>query len=190
MSLQNKSLRIGTVVAVFGIITFAAFSVADSLESGGRLQQVIESSGLFGIVLAALISGLNPFVPIPPATFAPLFIEIGFSTYTIIACFVIGTTLADSIGYVLGWFGRDYTDTAYPALTRRIESFLEAHASFILPIAFVYFAVAPLPNELILIPLALAGYSYKKLLVPIILGNILHHTILVYGYKNVFEMFF
>lgn len=186
----QRPLQIGLGIALFGILTFAAFHLADSLSTSGPLRSFIETSGVLGMVFVAVISGLNPFVPLPPATFAPLFQEAGFSTITIIACFVIGTTIADTAGYLFGWLGKHHADTKHPTLTARVYQFLTDHERMVFPATFLYFAAAPLPNEIILIPLALAGYAYRKLIIPIIVGNIVHHAILVYGYQNIFGWLF
>lgn len=187
---RTSFIRIGIGLALFVALTVLAFFAASNLDERGLLHSLIETTGVFGIVLVAIASGLNAFVPLPPATFAPLFLEAGFSHTTIIACFVIGTFIADSIGYAIGWFGRDYAQTSFSRIAERIHVFLENHSRLVIPFAFIYFALAPLPNEVILIPLALSGYPYRTLILPIILGNILHHTLLVYGYENVFKWLF
>lgn len=188
--MHTRLIQIGIGIALVAVITLLAFFAAAALDESGWLRSFVESAGVFGILTVAFISGLNAFVPVPPATFAPLFLEAGFHPATVIACFVIGTFLADSVGYALGWFGRGYAESSFPKLTARIGEFLARHARLVMPITFLYFAFAPLPNEIILIPLALAGYSYRPLIVPIILGNIVHHTILVFGYQQVFQFLF
>jgi len=67
---------------------------------------------------------------------------------------------------------------------------MEEHQSYIPFIIFGYFVLAPLPNEVILIPLAIIGYKYKKLIIPLIIGNVLHHTIMVFGYSTIFSWIF
>lgn len=188
--MQITRARIGIIVAALGLITFGAFLLADSLTESSPLAQFLRNAGFVGTILVGIIGGLNPIVPIPPATFAPLFLESGVSVYAVIAGFVIGTTIADMIGYALGRFGKRYADTSFPEFTARMHEFLTSHTRLVLPATFAYFAFAPLPNEFILIPLGLSGYAYRTLIIPIILGNIVHHTILVIGYVQVFNYFF
>lgn len=187
---RMKAWRIIALGLALGLVTFGAFVLADSLTPESQLYQAIQTMGFFGIVALGIATGLNPVVPIPAATFAPVLLESGVSVYAVIAGFVIGTTIADSIGYALGWFGRMYTSTEYPQVTRRVNDFLTNHTQWVVPAACVYFAFAPLPNELILIPLALAGYPYTKLILPVLLGNTIHHTLLVLGYGRLFNYFF
>ena len=188
--MYKRPIRIGLIVLTLGAITFASFLLADALSSNIQLRNVITSAGIFGPILVALVSGLNPLLPMPPSTFAPLFIESGFSPALVIAGFVIGTTVADSIGYFIGWIGSGYANRSYPEYTERISRFLFDHHHWVLPVTFLYFTFAPLPNEIILIPLALSGYHYRILIIPIIIGNIIHHTLLVLGYQTVFTFFF
>ena len=171
-------------------ITTGAFFLASHLTESGSLGQFVAGSGIFGAIAIAFVSGLNFVVPVPPATFAPIFIESGVNPYLVVIGFVIGTTIADSIGYLLGWVGRGSAETNHPKLAKRLHEFMTQHTHLVLPLAFIYFAVAPLPNEIILIPLALSGYRYRDLLIPMIAGTIIHHPILVFGYQSVFNYLF
>lgn len=171
-------------------ISVSAFFLASNLENNIAFRNFVESAGIFGVILVAFICGLDAFVPIPPATFAPLFLEAGFSHTLVIFGFVVGTLMADSVGYLLGWYGRDYTHSSFPRLTKKLHEFLKQHSHLVQPVIWLYAALAPLPNEILLIPLALSGYSYKKLILPLIIGSIFHHSVMVFGYQNLFKLFF
>lgn len=185
-----RYLKIAAVFAAFVICTALAFWIASALEQNTEWQTYVQSFGLLGVVLTGILCGLNAFVPIPAATFAPLFINSGLSPFWVVTGFVVGTTIADSIGYLLGWFGSYYVKDNHPKITNYFKKVFDAHERYIPFIVFAFFALAPLPNELILIPLALIGYQYKKLLLPLIIGNIIHHSIMVFGYTAIFEGIF
>lgn len=177
-------------IAAFALITIGAFFLAESITENETIRSFVQSLGIFGVVFVGLIGGLNAFVPIPPATFAPLFLEAGMSYLFIIGGFAIGTTIADSLSYLLGWVGSSYATTNHPDIARKIQKFMEEHQFYIPFIIFGYFVLAPLPNEVILIPLAIIGYKYKKLIIPLIIGNLFHHTIMVFGYSTIFDWIF
>jgi len=166
---MKKYLRLTAVIMAFLAITIGAFFLAETITENETIRD---------------------FVPIPPATFAPLFLEAGMSTFMIIGGFIIGTTIADSIGFMIGWLGSSYTSTHHPELTERLQSFMKKHERLIPYIIFGFFMLAPVPNETILIPLAIMGYQYKKLIVPLIIGNTVHQSLMVYGYSSMFAWLF
>lgn len=185
-----KYLKLTGIIVAFLTITVAAFFLAETINDNETIRDFVQKLGLFGAIFIGIIGGLNAFVPIPPATFAPLFLEAGMSELLIITGFTIGTYVADSVGFLLGWLGSSYANTHYPDMAKRLESFMTKHQHYIPFIIFTFIALAPLPNETILIPLAIMGYQYKKLIIPLIVGNFLHHTIMVYGYAELFSIFF
>lgn len=185
-----RYMKLAGLALAFLIITIGAFFLAESITQNDSMRSFVQSLGIFGVVLVGLATGLNALVPIPPATFAPLFLEAGLSEWVVIIGFVVGTTTADSLSFLLGWFGSGYAKDHYPNFTKRLGVWLEKHCRLIPFIVFGFFTLAPMPNETILLPLALAGYQYRKLIGPLILGNIIHHTLMVYGYQNLFEFFF
>lgn len=178
------------IVLVFLAFTASAFFLADSITQNSRVGEFVRDLGVLGVILTGLVTGLNAFAPIPPATFAPLFLEADIPRWMVIGGFVIGTTIADSIGFLLGRLGSSYASTSYPKVTERLQTWMEAHEKLIPFLILGFFLFAPLPNEVILIPLAIIGYRYKRLIIPLILGNIGHHTLMVYGYETVFGWWF
>lgn len=186
------SKRLKLLLTIAGLITLSglAFLFANYLKTNGELAALIESTGILGTIIVALIAGLNPVLPVPPATFAPAFNAAGLSIPLIITGYVIGTVIADSVGYFLARFGSPYLSSNYPKVASRVNHFLDNHNRLVIPFIWFYSAFVPLPNELMLVPLGLARYDYRKLLLPIILGNIFHHTILVLGYQQVFRLLF
>lgn len=170
-------------------ITALAFYIASLIQSDPYLQAALESWGIIGALLVSFVASLNAFIPIPPAAFAPIFISAGLSYTTVIITFAIGASLADSVSYLLGSLGRDYTKDHLPQLSKRIHTFFTEHQKWILPLAYVYMGFAPLPNEYIMVPLALAGYKYQKLILPLVLGNMLYFSWTVLGYNSFFSWF-
>ena len=53
-------------------------------------------------------------------------------------------------------------------------------SKLIVPVIFLYAAFAPFPNEALLVPLGLAGIRFSTIIVPLILGNLINQSYLVY----------
>lgn len=187
---MRKYLKLAIVIFAFLAVTLGAFILAESITENEALRDLIKKLGIFGIVFVGLLGGLNAFVPVPPATFAPLFLEAGMSELFIVIGFAVGTYIADSTGFLLGWLGSSYATSNYPKVTNRLRSFMEKHQRYIPFTIFGFIVLAPLPNETILIPLAIMGYKYKKLILPLIIGNLMHHTLMVLGYSTFFDWVF
>lgn len=176
---------------VFILIVFiGALFFADWITSNSAAQDLVEQFGYLGILVIAFITGLNLIIPVPAAAFVPIFTAAGYSLPEIIITVVIGTTIADSVGYLIGMYGRRHVLQKYPRLIATLHTIKEKHRQWMLPFVFVYAALSPIPNEALMIPLALMGFKYRVLIIPFILGTIVNQTILAYGAQNIFEVFF
>jgi len=171
-------------------IIVSSFYFADKLQSNEVALEIVQSYGHVGILTVAIIGGLNVIVPVPAGVFTPIFTEAGFSLITIISLLVLGTVIADLIGYGLGRFGRVITATNPPKLVVKIESFIARRPTLVIPVMTLYAAFAPLPNEILLIPLGFAGYRLTYLIPALIVGNIVHQLILVFGVDSIFNLIF
>lgn len=183
---QRLTIKIFALLLTLGAITALAFYIASLILADPYLQAALETWGVPGAVLVAFIASLNAFIPIPPAAFAPIFLAAGLSHLWVIVAFAIGASFADSVSYLLGSLGRSYTENQLPKVSRRIHTFFAEHQRWILPAAYLYMGLAPLPNEYIMVPLALAGYKYHKLILPLLLGNVFYFTWTVLGYDSFF----
>lgn len=183
----KQALVAGTALVVFA---WLGFWLASIIDNNPVWREFIQNYGVIGMLTVSIFAGLNPFVPVPPATFAPTFLAGGFTYLTIVFFYTIGTTIADSIGFLLGKLGRQTVEVRYPKFQKFVTDHLASHRILLYTFIGCYITFAPLPNELILIPLALAGQRYLPLLPVLIVGNAIHHTLLIYGYDSVFRLFF
>ena len=71
---MQKKLKFGgiicAVIAIFVVVVFVANNLADN----DVIQSVVADWGYIGVLIVAIIAGLNTFVPLPSATFAPIFL--------------------------------------------------------------------------------------------------------------------
>lgn len=183
----KKAVSLSLVVTIFIIATGLAFWLSRTVESNPDLQSAMTSWSYAGSYLVALVLGLSAFLPVPAGTFAPAFIEAGLIPWVLIISMAIGTLTADSIGYLFGHLSRDTIKNKYPKLITTLEKY-EGHITLI-PIIILYTALAPFPNEILVIACALIGIKWRFLLIPVLLGNILHHTIFSFGFYNLFQLF-
>jgi len=187
---MNKKIKL--VLSLFFIIAIfiGVLFVANSLADNSALIETIADLGYLGVVFTAIVAGLNTFVPLPAATFTPLFVASGLSIPFIILALSLGTLIADFIGFLLGNVSRNLVLDKYPKLFNFITNLQEKHQTLIIPAVVLYAALVPFPNEVLLLPLALAGIKFRSIIIPLIIGNIIHQTLIVYGISNLNDLLF
>ena len=171
-------------------IWIASLYLADYVANNDMAQNLVSQFGYLGILIIAIVSGINVLIPVPAAAFVPVFTAAGLWLPLIILMLVIGTTIADLIGYWIGRWSKEFVEEHYPQSYRRMKVLDERHHSLVLPMVFLYAALIPFPNEAMLIPLALIGFRFKTLLIPLVLGNVVNQTALAFGANNIFTLLF
>lgn len=179
----------GLLIA-FALVLVASLYLANFVANNDLAQNIVGQFGYLGILVIAIIAGVNVLLPIPAATFVPVFVAAGLWMPLIILALVVGTTIADYVGYFVGRWSREFAAATYPKTYARVLSLNERHHNLILPAVFFYAAAIPFPNEAIIIPLALVGLKFRTILIPLILGNLVNQTTLALGVSNIFELVF
>jgi membrane protein YqaA with SNARE-associated domain len=185
MNTFTKSvLSITFIVVIFAASLYFALYLSES----SAVQSLVQRFGYLGVLLTGIIVGLNTIVPIHAATFSPIFITAGLPLSMIIFFLAVGTLIADMLAFALGHVSRDFVKEKYPKIYGYATKIHTEKSHLLIPIVTVYAAIVPFPNEAILIPLALAGTNPKKLIIPLIIGNIIHQTLFVSGVTNVLSL--
>ena len=178
------------VAAALLVVVILALLAADTITRSTEIQSFIAQMGYVGVIIIAIIGGLNIFVPIPAVTLTPIFTASGLSLPLIILSLTIGTLIADYIGYVFGMVSRSYLFNQYPKIISWLEHKVTTRPHLLFPLTFLYAAFMPLPNEVIVIPFAVLGIKFKRLFVPLLLGNLINQTMYAVGFQTVFNWVF
>ena len=187
---SQKITRITLLSILITSIWVCSLYLANFVANNDLAQELVAQFGYLGVVAIAVVSGLNILVPVPAAAFVPIFTAAGLWMPLIIAALVLGTTIADAIGYYFGRWSKSFVEAHYPHTYTRIKVLDERHHNWILPVTFLYAALLPFPNEAIIIPLALLGFRFRTFIWPLVLGTIINQTALAYGANNIFELMF
>ena len=140
------------------------------------MQNLAGTYGYFGIFLISLIGALSIFFPIPytviiftlGGTFEPLWIAVAAG---------IGSALGEFSGYLLGFGGRRVIGERYK---KKMEFLMKLFDRFGSIVIFL-FALTPLPDDLLFIPLGVIRYSLVRALVPALIGKICMNFIVAYS---------
>ena len=132
--------------------------------------------GYFGIFLISLIGALSIFFPIPytviiftlGGTFEPLWIAVAAG---------IGSAMGEFSGYLIGFGGRRAISEKYK---KKMEFLMKLFDRFG-PIVIFLFALTPLPDDLLFIPLGVIRYSIARAFIPALIGKICMNFIVAYS---------
>lgn len=84
----------------------------------------------------------------------------------------IGATIGDMTGYAIGYGGGHYIQSSQ---RHAFQQLLEAHPR-LTPVVIWLLAVTPLPDDIVVVPLGAARYSWWKVMIPQALGKIMFLT--------------
>lgn len=183
---RKGTARLIVIGALFLLVLALSLLLGSYVLENDAAQNIVESFGYTGVAILSLISGLTPILPVPASTFTPVFEAAGLQTLWIIVALVIGVFVADTISFFFGHWSKGAVAIKFPGLFARFSSLAQKRKRVILPIMFLYASFMPLPNELIIIPLAIAGMRFKTMLAPLIIGNVVHQVVLVFGISAIF----
>lgn len=181
------------IVALILILAFA-FYVAYLAQGNDAVKQAVLEYGYSGIFALSFATGFNLVVPIPAIAFLPLFIEAGLNFWMTIAIITVGITLADSLAYLIGGIGHEMlmNNPKYSrerSVFKKLLRLKKKHVHAPLIFLFFYSIIAPLPNELMVIPLALLGYRYLQIFPIVLVGNFVFNLIYAQGVEGLFDLF-
>lgn len=139
--------------------------------------------GYFGIFLIALIGALSIFVPIPYTVV--IFTLGGFKSGGIYVFDPIWIALAAGLGsavgefsaYLIGLGGRKAIGDRY---RKKMDLLVKVFNRYGAIVIFI-FALTPLPDDLIFIPLGIMRYSVLKAFAPALIGKISMNFIVAYS---------
>jgi len=140
--------------------------------------------GYLGIFLISLLGATSIFVPIPYTivifilgglqdtvgnwVFEPLWIAVAAG---------LGSAIGEFSGYLLGVGGRKVIGDRYK---KKMEFLTKLFKKFG-PIAIFIFALTPLPDDLLFIPLGIMRYSLIRAFIPALLGKFFSNLIIAYS---------
>ena len=148
-----------------------------------QLQDIIKwmmnlsgAYGYFGIFLISLIGALSIFFPVPYTvvifalgeSFEPLWIAIAAG---------IGSAIGEFSGYLLGVGGRKVISGKYKKKMDLLVKVFNKYG----PVTIFLFALTPLPDDLLFIPMGVMRYSVIKAFIPALIGKFCMNLIVAYS---------
>jgi membrane protein YqaA with SNARE-associated domain len=132
--------------------------------------------GYFGIFLISFIGALSIIFPIP---YTVIIFTLGgiFEPLWIAVAAGIGSAVGEFSGYLLGFGGRRIISEKYK---KKMEFLMKIFDRFG-PIVIFFFALTPLPDDLLFIPLGVIRYSLIRAFIPALIGKVCMNFIVAYS---------
>lgn len=142
------------------------------------MQNFAIQYGYLGIFLISLLGAMSIFVPIPYTIV--IFILGGFETFEplwIAVAAGAGAAVGEFSGYLIGIGGRKVISDKYKKKMDFLTKLFKKYG----PIAIFVFALTPLPDDLLFIPLGVMRYNLLRAFVPAIIGKFFSNLIIAYS---------
>jgi len=140
------------------------------------MSSLVATYGYAGAFLISIFGNFTVFFPVPfvitiyafGATLNPILLGISCG---------LGSTIGEFSAYLIGRGGRRVIDEKYGKQLETAKLLVQTHGMAII----FWFAVLPLPDDLILIPLGMLKYSLKKAIIAMFAGKLIMCTAVAYA---------
>jgi len=156
-----------------------AFEQLEWLEQFDKWLQVVAGQyGYLGIFCVSLLGSASIVIPIP---YTIIIFTIGslrvLDPILIAISGASGSAIGEFIGYLLGYYGRGILGEEGRKKMNYVLKLFSRYGA----ISIFLFALTPLPDDLLFIPLGMMRYNPLKVFLPSFIGKLLMCSILAYG---------
>ena len=146
----------------------------------GRLVNLMGiTNGYILTFLVAVFGGISALSSTSFYFFEITLVLGGLNPYIVGILGGLGLSVGDSFFFLLGNKGREVIEHYKRSKLGRFSKWLSRRPNWIIPfIAFIYSGMTPFPNDVLMVGAAIADIKYKKIIIPIILGNIFLTTVI------------
>ncbi len=134
--------------------------------------------GYIGIFIISLIGSTSIFFPIPSSVV--IFTLAGqnlFDPFWIAVAAGLGAAVGEFSGYLIGFGGRKLIGERYKKKMDLLARLFKRYGSIVI---FV-FALTPLPDDLLFIPLGVMRYSLVRAFIPALIGKFASNLLIAYS---------
>lgn len=168
--------EIVTICALIGVLFLTLGIIAVPWIASGYAAltrdwtSVALKYGMMGAFFSAFIGSVTPVIVFPYTIVIVFLATQGLNPWLLGLCMGLGAGLGQFSGYIIGIWSAHYLEerkATYAALERLIH----ARPLYVQWILFV-FAITPLPDAAIFIPLGMLRFGWYKILIPSVAGKI------------------
>jgi len=138
--------------------------------------QLVRTYEYLGVFVISLVGALSIFFPIP---YTVVIFTLGgqLNPFLVAISAGLGSAIGEFSGYLLGFYGRRIISEE----RRRKMEFMMKVLNKFGALAIFLFALTPLPDDILFIPLGMLHYSFVKAFIPAVIGKTCMNFIVAYG---------
>ena len=140
------------------------------------MEQFALQFGYLGVFLISLVGAMSIVFPIPYTLVIYLLGSV-LDPFLVAVSGGLGSAAGEFSGYVFGYYGRAVLSEER---RRKMDYMMKVFHRYGFAAIFL-FALTPLPDDLLFIPLGIMRYSFIKAFIPALLGKMLMCFILAYS---------
>jgi membrane protein YqaA with SNARE-associated domain len=174
------------VVYLTVLLMVLSWSVALYFVSPELIVSRLGAHTFLAVFVSGVLGGTSIVFPFPYYLVVATAAAGGANPFLVGLCAGLGVMVGDTTSYMVGHAGRavlpERASAAVAFVHRRVS---DIHSAKFYGFLFVYGAVMPLPNDVLVVPLGAAGVPYWRVILPFAAGNIVFNTAMalltVYG---------
>jgi membrane protein DedA with SNARE-associated domain len=147
------------------------------------MEQFAVQFGYLGVFIISLIGSMSVIFPVP-YTLVIFVLGSVLDPFFVAVSGGLGAALGEFSGYTLGYYGRKIVSKER---RRKMDYMVKLFGRYGSATIFL-FALTPLPDDLLFIPLGVMRYPFLKAFVPALLGKMLMTFILAYSGQQSIEL--
>ncbi|MCI0711728.1 MAG: hypothetical protein L0154_16345 [Chloroflexi bacterium] len=169
-----------TTTLLVGLLWLANNHVLDGLQ--GSVTSFMDSMaglGVFGVFIVALIANGSLLIQVP---YTLPMLSVALYSDNLLELLVLGTAtgvgagLGEIVSYAIAYnIAAQIHELSKSALFRWIRRTIHEHPHTIPVMVFVA-ALIPIPDDLVIMPLAMISYPVRKLMLPMFSGKVIHNV--------------
>jgi membrane protein YqaA with SNARE-associated domain len=168
LSNENGSVK----PVLFIVIFIVSWSIVLYYYSPKELVNFVGINNIYAFIfLIAVIGGVSTFTS---TTFYTALITIalgGVNTIFVALLASIGLTLGDMLFYYLGSQSKQCIKKRYENKINNFVSYMEKTGDTIIMFLIFLYSLTPLPSDILAIALAIVEFPFKKMIIPLLIGN-------------------
>ena len=177
------------ILAAFAVLGFLALGVATIpiVATGyGKLNatwtRIALHYGYWGAFFSAVIGSITIVVVFPYTLIVFFLATQGLSAFWLGVLMGVGATIGQMSGYFIGMAGTKFLKREKPETYDALEKIIHVRPWLVQWLLF-FFAVTPLPDDLLFIPLGMLRYSWLLVFVPTLFGKVISGLLVTYSSK-------
>jgi len=140
------------------------------------MEQFALQYGYAGVFVISIIGAMSIIIPIP-YTLLIFFLGSFLDPIPLALAGGLGSAVGEAAGYLIGYYGRAIISKERQRNMDYMLKVFNRYGS----ITIFLFALTPLPDDILFIPLGIMRYRFIKVFIPAFLGKSLMCLILAYG---------